>query len=171
MVINDLVISAQMSGHNNVLKPIGCCLHNAIPILVFELAANGVLADQICVSRVTKRQHQLMVWERRLKIVRQIAHALSYLHTAFPRPVIHLHINLHCILLDENDVPKLSSFYFSVSIPEGEADVEGFDGFRQFGFCAPEFKATGKVTEKADVYDFGRILLEVLSREDSININ
>nr|XP_023924822.1 wall-associated receptor kinase-like 8 [Quercus suber] len=87
--INDLVISAQMSAHSNVLKPIGCCLHTPSPIFVFEFAANGVLADRIYVSRVTEQQHQPMVWERRLKIARQIAHALSYLHTAFPRPVIY----------------------------------------------------------------------------------
>ncbi|XP_050246478.1 serine/threonine-protein kinase ZRK3-like isoform X5 [Quercus robur] len=167
--INDLVISAQMSGHSNVLKPVGCCLHTPYPFLVFEFAANGFLSNRIYVSRVTELQHQPMVWERRLKIARQIAHALSYLHTAFPRPVIHMAISMRCILLDENDVPKLSGFYFSVSIPEGEADVEGFEGFRQFGLCAPEFKATGKVTEKADVYDFGRILLELLTGEDSLN--
>ena len=45
--INDLVISAQMSGHSNVLKPIGCCLHNPSPIFVYEFAANGVLAYRI----------------------------------------------------------------------------------------------------------------------------
>nr|XP_023925861.1 non-functional pseudokinase ZED1-like [Quercus suber] len=168
--INDLVISAQMSGHSNILKPIGCCLHIPSPLFVFEYAANGFLSDRIFVYRITELQQQPMVWERRLKIARQIAHALSYLHTAFPRPVIHMGIRMHTILLDENDVPKLSSFYFSVSIPEGEADVEGFHGFRQFGFCAPEFTATGKVTEKADVYDFGRILLELLTGEDSLNI-
>ena len=33
--INDLVISAQMCAHNNVLKPIGCCLENQPPILVY----------------------------------------------------------------------------------------------------------------------------------------
>ncbi|KAF3955964.1 hypothetical protein CMV_018877 [Castanea mollissima] len=170
LAINDLVISAQMSGHSNVLKPIGCCLHTPIPISVFEFAAGGFLANRIYVSRVTERQHQPMGWERRLKIARQIAHVISYLHTAFPRPVIHMAINMHCILLDEHDVPKLSNFYFSVSIPEGEADVEGFDGFRCFGFCPPEFKATGKVTEKVYVYDFGRFLLELLTGENSLNI-
>ena len=72
--INDLVISAQMSAHINVLKPIGCCLHTPSPFLVFEFAANGVLADRIYVSRVTELQHQPMVWERRLKIARQIAY-------------------------------------------------------------------------------------------------
>ena len=39
--INDLVISAQMSGHSNVLKPIGCCLETPSPITVYEFAANG----------------------------------------------------------------------------------------------------------------------------------
>ena len=41
IAINDSVISAQMSGHSNVLKPIGCCLHTPSPLLVFEFAANG----------------------------------------------------------------------------------------------------------------------------------
>ncbi|XP_030930289.1 non-functional pseudokinase ZED1-like [Quercus lobata] len=167
IAINDLVISAQMSGHSNVLKPIGCCLHTRIPMLVFEFAANGLLADRIYVSRVTELQHEPMVWEKRLKIARQIAHTLSYFHTAFPRPVIHMGIFMHSIFLDEHDVPKLSHFHFSVSIPEGEADVDA--PFRSI-FCAPEFEATGKATEKADVYAFGRILLELLTGEDSLNI-
>ncbi|XP_030931218.1 non-functional pseudokinase ZED1-like [Quercus lobata] len=127
IAINDLVISAQMSGHSNVLKPIGCCLHTRIPILVFEFAANGLLADRIYVSRVTELQHEPMVWERRLKIARQIAHALSYLHTAFTRPVIYMATDLHSILLDEHDVPKFSGFYFSVSIPEGSCINEIVD--------------------------------------------
>ena len=167
LAINDLVISAQMSAHSNVLKPIGCCLHTQSPIFVFEFAANGVLADRIFVSRVTKLQHQPMVWERRLKIARQIAHALSYLHTAFPRPVIHLYIRTRSILLDENDAPKLSDFIHSVSIPEGETDV---DAPLVSIFRAPEIDSTGKVTEKADVYDFGRFLLELLTGEDSLQI-
>ena len=160
-----------MSAHSNVLKPIGCCLHTPSPFLVFEFATNGVLADRIYVSRVTELQHQPMVWERRLKIARQIAHALSYLHTAFPRPVIHMTIDMHSILLDEHDVPKLSNFYFSVSIPEDEADMEVNYVLWNVSFIAPEIKATGKVTEKADVYDFGRFLLELLTGENSRKIS
>ena len=171
LAINDLVISAQMSGHSNVLKPRGCCLHTPIPILVFEFAANGFLANQIYVSRITELQNQPMVWERRLKIARQIAHALSYLHTAFPRPVIHMYIDMRSILLDEHDVPKLSNFYFSVSIPKGETDVEVYRGLGQpIRFSTPELKTTGKATEKTDIYNFGRFLLELLIGEDARNI-
>ena len=156
-----------MSGHSNVLKPIGYCLHTPIPIFVFEFATNGVLADRIHVSRVTKQQRQPMVWERRLKIARQIAHALSYLHIAFPRPVIHMGIDMYSILLDKNDVPKLSNFSYSISIPEGEADVEINYKFANSTIRAPEFNATGKATEQTEVYDFGRFLLELLTEEDS----
>ena len=169
LAINDLVISAKMSGRSNVLKPIGCCLHTPSPIFVFEFATNGVLADRIYVSLVTVRQHRPMVWKKRLKIARQISHAISYLHTVFPRPIIHMAINMGCILLDEHDVPKLSHFLFSVSIPVGEIDMEYYS-FRNQRFAVPELKATGKVTEKTDVHIFGRFLLELLTGEDSYNI-
>uniref|UniRef100_A0A2N9FPD0 Protein kinase domain-containing protein n=1 Tax=Fagus sylvatica TaxID=28930 RepID=A0A2N9FPD0_FAGSY len=169
-LINDLVISAQMSGHSNVLKPIGCCLETPTPILVYEFAANGMLADRVYVSRVTERKHQPMAWGSRLKIARQIAHVISYLHTAFSRPVIHMFINTESILLDEYDVPKLTHFFFSVSIPEGETDVEAHENLRNWFFSTPEFKASGKVTEKNDVYNFGQLLLELLTGEDSLHI-
>ena len=79
-----------------------------------------------------------------------------------------LHINLRSILLDEHDVPKLSDFYYSISIPEGEIDV---DAPLISILRAPEIKTTGKVTEKSDVYDFGRFLLELLIGEDSRKIS
>nr|XP_023924823.1 non-functional pseudokinase ZED1-like [Quercus suber] len=160
-----------MSGHSNVLKPIGCCIHIPSPLSVFEYPANGFVGDRIFVSRVTERQHEPMVWERRLKIARQIAHALSYLHTAFPRPVIHMNIDMRSILLDEHDVPKLSHFYASVSIPDGKTFVEFNYKFANSKIRDPEFNATGKVTEKTDVFDFGRFLLELLTGEDSLNIS
>nr|XP_023924819.1 non-functional pseudokinase ZED1-like [Quercus suber] len=146
LTINDIVISAQMSAHSNVLKPIGCCLETTPLILVYEFAANGFLADQIYVKRVTELQHQPMVWERRLKIARQISHAISYLHTAFPRPVIHMFMHMRDILLDEHDVPKLSNFIYSISIPEGETDVKGFWGIQNVRFCPPESKASEHLT-------------------------
>ena len=90
-----------MSAHGNMLRPIGCCLETTPPIIVYEFAANGILAGQIYVSR----RRQPVVWERRLQIARQIAHAISYLHTAFQRPLIHMAIHMTNILLDEHDVP------------------------------------------------------------------
>ena len=148
-VINDLAISAKMCAHSNVLKPIGCCLNTPSPILVYEFAANGILSDRIYASRVTQRHHdRSMAWASRLKIGRQIAHAISYLQTAFSRPVIHMGIHMDSILLDEHDVPKLSNFLASTLIPEGETDVETNGNVWYSRFKTLEIKATGKATEK-----------------------
>ena len=48
LAINDLAISAKMSAHGNMLRPIGCCLETTPPIIAYEFAVNGILADQIC---------------------------------------------------------------------------------------------------------------------------
>ncbi len=162
-VINELAISAQMGAHSNVLRPVGCCLETPTLILVYEFAAKGILANRIYASRVTQFQRQPMAWASRLKIARQIAHAISYLHTAFSRPVIHLDICMENIFLDEHDVPKLFNFIFSRSIPEGETDVNVNECIKHPRLTSPEVIATGRVTEKTDVYDFGWLLLELYS--------
>jgi serine/threonine protein kinase len=123
-------------------------LETPSPILVYEFPANGFLADRIYVSGDSQTQYQYIAWASRLKIARQIAHAISYLHTTFSRPVIHMFIDMKNILLDEHDVPKLSNFFYSLSIPEGETDVEAYEGIRDLWFSSPEFKESGKVTEK-----------------------
>ncbi|KAL4618644.1 hypothetical protein ACB092_06G025400 [Castanea dentata] len=74
VVINDLVISAKMSAHKNVLKLIGC-LETRPPILVHEFAANGSLANRIQ-GNLGSQQHQPLTWASRLKIAREIAHAI-----------------------------------------------------------------------------------------------
>ena len=71
------------------------------------------------------------------------------------------------ILLDEHDVPKLSNFLVSVSIPEGETDVEAYEGLWNSRFSTPELEASGRASEKTDVYKFGELLLELLTGECS----
>jgi serine/threonine protein kinase len=162
--LTDIGISAKMSAHTNILKLIGCCLETSIPTLVYEYAQNGGLADQIFISR---RQGTPMVWHSRLKIARQIAHAIAYLHTAFSRPIIHLSIKLENIFLDQHDVPKLTDFSFSVSIPEGETHVELDRPRGNICFLRRSvMQRTWMVTEKNDVHSFGVVLLELLSGQD-----
>ncbi|KAM4102710.1 hypothetical protein ACJW30_06G022300 [Castanea mollissima] len=124
--INDLVISANMSAHNNPLT-----------------------------------------WVSRLKISREIAHAISYLHTAFSRPIIHRDIDMRNIFLDQHDVAKLSNFELSISVPEGETHVHVDILSWYVGYMSPEYFATGKVTDKVDVYSFGALLLELVTGQNS----
>ncbi|XP_059435464.1 non-functional pseudokinase ZRK2-like [Corylus avellana] len=162
--LTDIGISAKTSAHKNILKLVGCCLETSCPILVYEYAQNGVLADQIYLSQ---RQGSPMEWQSRLKIARQIAHIIAYLHTAFSRPIIHRGITLESFFLDQHDVPKLEDFSRSITIPEDKTHVKVDQVSGIAGFLCPSYWTTKIVTEKTDVYSFGMIILQLLTGHDA----
>jgi serine/threonine protein kinase len=153
-VYRDIVVSSQMSSHNNVLKLLGCCLEIPEgPALVYEYPENGSL----------DRHDGSLPWGTRLKIAKEIANAVAYLHTAFPRPIIHRDIKPANIFLNQNYAAKLSDFSFSISIPEGESKVGDDLLVGTFGFLDPDYTMTNFVTEKTDVFSFGVLLLVLLT--------
>jgi serine/threonine protein kinase len=94
-VYRDIVVSSQMSSHNNVLKLLGCCLEIPEgPALVYEYPENRSLDRHI--------HYGSLPWGTRLKIAKEIANAVAYLHTAFPRPIIHRDIKPANIFLNQN---------------------------------------------------------------------
>ncbi|KAF3553705.1 hypothetical protein F2Q69_00014851 [Brassica cretica] len=80
---NDMVISARVSNHKNFLKLLGCCLQFPLPVLVFDGAENGVL-DQHG-DACNGNNKMVLSWNQKLKIAKDVANAVTYLHTAFPR--------------------------------------------------------------------------------------
>ncbi|KAB2604134.1 inactive serine/threonine-protein kinase [Pyrus ussuriensis x Pyrus communis] len=156
MAIRDIIISMQMSTHKNALKLLGCCLEFSIPALVLEYAAKGVLDNHggLGFSRS-------LPWKTRMLIANKVANALAYLHTAFPRPIIHRGLNPACIFLDDDYLPKLSDFSLSITIPPQQLHVED-DVKGTYRYLDPTYMATGYLTEKTDVYSFGVVLLVFL---------
>ncbi|OMP03332.1 hypothetical protein COLO4_10473 [Corchorus olitorius] len=156
LAYKDIAIGSSMSAHRNVLKVLGCCLETELPIIVYEFGGTKFLKDKECLSPLP--------WKCRLKIARDLASAIAYLHTAFPRPIIHRDITPHTVILNRNNVAKLIDFGRCISIPRGESHVE--DGLRVTSFYgAPEYFKGNRISEKADVYSFGRLLLELLIGE------
>ncbi|XP_062097995.1 non-functional pseudokinase ZED1-like [Humulus lupulus] len=159
-VFLDISTSSQMSSHKNVLKLLGCCLEFPIPMLVYEQAENGPL--NVCGGIGSSEGLSSLSWKIRLKVAKDIANALTYLHTAFSRPIIHRNVKPQNIFLDKDFVAKLSDFSVSISIPEGETYVKDEVAGTQ-GFVDPVYKSTKSVTEQSDVYSFGVFLLILLS--------
>ncbi|KAK9219131.1 hypothetical protein WN943_007770 [Citrus x changshan-huyou] len=158
--INNIVYASQMI-HRCFFKLIGCCLETQIPILVFEYINCGSLADRIRIQHNPQPQHEPLLLTHRLKIAKDIANAIAYLHVGFPRPVIFRDFKLSNILFNEENVAKLFDFSFSISIPEGETHVS--DALRgTLPIFAPEY-LTGNFNEKADVFSFGVFLGELLT--------
>ncbi|KAL1213447.1 Serine/threonine-protein kinase ZRK7 [Cardamine amara subsp. amara] len=112
----DIAVLSMMSSHKNVLKLLGCCVEFVKPVIVCEYADKGPL-------QLEDKDGTPLSWSARLKIGKEIANAVAYLHTAFPRIIINRDINPQNIFLDENGTAKLSSFCLSISIPEGESSV------------------------------------------------
>ncbi|WCJ43134.1 Wall-associated kinase family protein [Euphorbia peplus] len=164
--INEIVYASGMSVHGNVLKLLGFCLETHCPTLVFEHVEEKTLADRI-IDR-DDMHFQPVPWNVRLKIAIDLANVIVYMHTAFPRPLVHRNIKASNILLDENSAAKLSDFSLCVSIPEGESYVEDIVA-GTVGVIAPESLETGFFNEKNDVYSFGVLLLVLLTGQRSFD--
>lgn len=154
----DIVISIKMSNHNNVLKLIGCSLEFPSPVLVYEDAEIGPLNP--CGD--IRLNGSSLSWKMRLKVAKDIANALTYLHTTFNRPIIHRDIKPNNVFLDKDYVAKLTGFSYSITVPEGETHVTD----RVMGsvdFIDPVYLTTQSVSEQSDVYGFGVFLLVLLT--------
>ncbi|XP_056699176.1 serine/threonine-protein kinase ZRK1-like [Spinacia oleracea] len=126
------------------------------PVIVYEFP------DQGCLRNYVYRDEGTLLWKHRLKIASEISYALAYLQNGFHRPVIFRNLSSKDVFLDKDYVVKLTGFYFSVSIPEGEVHVNDAV-VSTIGYGAPEYMASGRLTAKTDVYCFGLLLLELLA--------
>ncbi|XP_021823310.1 non-functional pseudokinase ZED1-like [Prunus avium] len=167
--IRDIIISMQMSTHRNALKLLGCYLEFDTPALVLENATKGILQSDGSLRWDNEEDESLLLpWKARLCIAKQLASALTYLHTAFPRPIIHGDVNPTCIFLDDDYVPKLSNFSLSITIPPEQLYVEVDTVKGTMGYLDPNYSVTGKSSEKTDVYSFGVLLLVFLTGQRAI---
>ncbi|CAN8268476.1 unnamed protein product [Cochlearia groenlandica] len=163
-VYNDIVLSARMSSHDNFLKLSGCCLEFIFPVLVFGYEEH-VLMNENGRIMVNGEESSLPL-RLRLKIAKEIAIALTYLHTAFPKITIHRTFNPTSIFLDGNMTAKLSGLSFAITLPEGKTFLE--DNYLDVvwgttGFEDRAYVDSGLLTEYADVYSFGVFLMIILT--------
>ncbi|XP_068325417.1 serine/threonine-protein kinase ZRK1-like [Pyrus communis] len=162
MAIRDIIVSMQMSTHKNALKLLGCCLEFSIPALVLEYAAKRVFDPYGGLGFSGS-----LPWKTRMLIAKKVANALAYLHTAFPRPIIHRDLNSSSIFLGHDYVPKLTNFSLSISIPPMQSHVEDLPK-GTFGYLDPSYMKSGYITEKSDVYSFGVHLLVFLTGQKAL---
>ncbi|RWR74586.1 putative wall-associated receptor kinase-like protein 16 [Cinnamomum micranthum f. kanehirae] len=139
----------------NVVKLLGCCLENQVPILVYEFISNGTLYHHIHeVGHLTSMSLEIC-----LRIATEIAEALAYLHSAASMPIFHRDVKSANILLDNNLTAKVADFGVSRLVPIDHAQITTL--------CFQ----TGKLTDKSDVYSFGVVLLELLTGEKAVSLN
>jgi len=153
------VSTGMVMNHNNMVKIYGSCLETCLPIIVYEFLENGCLFHCLHGGPSSNKNFN---WSYRLRVATDIAYALSYMHNALSKPVVHRDVQSLSVLLDQSFDAKLANFGISVSVTPGEKSkkwpVEGTPGY-----IDPEYVQTQEVTDKCDVYSFGVLMLELLT--------
>lgn len=149
--------------HINLVRLIGFCSEKSSRLLVYEYMSKGSLDKWI----FHKNQGVALDWETRCNIIIGVAKGLAYLHEDCRQRIAHLDIKPQNILLDDKFQVKISDFGLSMLIDRERSHVSTTTrGTR--GYMAPEWLRS-RITEKADVYSFGIVVMEILCSRKNLD--
>ncbi|EEE60691.1 hypothetical protein OsJ_14169 [Oryza sativa Japonica Group] len=132
--------------HRNLVRLHGCCIDSKTPLLVYEYLENGSL-DQAIFG---------------------IASGLTYLHEESSVRIVHRDIKASNVLLDTDLTPKISDFGLAKLYDEKQTHVSTRIA-GTLGYLAPEYAMRGHLSEKADVFAFGVVMLETVAGRPNTN--
>ncbi|XP_062120147.1 rust resistance kinase Lr10-like [Humulus lupulus] len=152
--------------HVNVVHLIGFCVHSSKHALVYDFMANGSLEKYIFSQGITT-----LSCKKIFEISLGVARGIEYMHQGCFMQILHFDIKPHNILLDENFIPKVSDFGLARLCPLDNNNVSLTAARGTLGYIAPElfYKNIGGVSNKADVYSFGMLLMEMASKRKNLN--
>ncbi|GJP41875.1 hypothetical protein CLOM_g1499 [Closterium sp. NIES-68] len=152
--------------HRNLLRLEGFCVDKGERLLVFPFLPHGSVADYLKGGRL--RDKTTLTWKHRRNIVLGTAEGLAYMHTDCTPRLIHCDVKAENVLLTKDNDPVICDFGLSKlvevevpSIPKRGGAGAAVRG--TLGHLAPEVYATGKWSEKSDVFGFGVLLVELIA--------
>ncbi|KAL9248262.1 hypothetical protein vseg_021604 [Gypsophila vaccaria] len=152
--------------HDSMVKIYGCCLETCVPMMVDEFYPNNDLYQYLHDEMAPEKP---LKWSGRLRVAADIAYALSYMHNALSKPVVHRNVMSCGVLLDSSFHAKLADFGYSVAITPGKKE-QRWPVLGTPGYMDPEYIETQELTEKCDVYNFGVLMLELLTAREPIKM-
>ncbi|XVF49190.1 hypothetical protein PTKIN_Ptkin03bG0248600 [Pterospermum kingtungense] len=143
--------------HKHLVSLVGYCISGTTRMLVYEFVPNNTLEFHL-----HGKGRPTMDWPTRMRIALGSAKGLAYLHEDCHPKIFHRDIKAANILLDFKFEAKVADF----GLAKFSSDVNTHVSTRvmgTFGYLAPEYASSGKLTEKSDVFSFGVMLLELIT--------
>ncbi|KAL1535167.1 putative serine/threonine-protein kinase pbl21 [Salvia divinorum] len=162
------VLMLSLLHHPNLVNLIGYCTHAQQRLLVYEFMPRGSLENHLFDLEPDEAP---LSWATRLKIAIGAAHGLEYLHCQANPPVIYRDLKSSNILLDRDFNVKLSDFGLAKLGPVGDNTHVSTRVMGTYGYCAPEYAMSGKLTLKSDIYSFGVVLLELITGRKAMDFS
>nr|DAD21705.1 TPA_asm: hypothetical protein HUJ06_023168 [Nelumbo nucifera] len=143
--------------HRHLVSLVGYCMGGGHRILVYQFVPNGTLEYHL-----HGKDRPTMDWPTRLRIALGSAKGLAYLHEDCHPRIIHRDIKTANILLDNNFEAMVADFGLAKLSSDKYTHIST-RVMGTFGYLAPEYASSGKLTEKSDVFSFGVMLLELIT--------
>ncbi|CAI8618564.1 unnamed protein product [Vicia faba] len=152
--------------HRHLVALLGYCINGNERLLVYEHMPQGTLTQHL--FECEEHGYTPLTWKQRLAIALDVGRGVEYLHSLAQQSFIHRDLKPSNILLGNDMRAKVADFGLVKNAPDGNYSLETrLAG--TFGYLAPEYAATGRVTTKVDVYAFGVVLMELITGKKALD--
>ncbi|CAN6571085.1 unnamed protein product [Malus baccata var. baccata] len=147
--------------HENLVALQGYCVHDGVRLLMYSYMENGSL-DYWLHEKVDGPSQ--LDWPIRLDILRGAGCGLAYMHQICEPHIVHRDIKSSNILLDDKFQAHVADFGLSRLILPYQTHVTT-ELVGTLGYIPPEYGQAWVATLRGDMYSFGVVMLELLTRK------
>ncbi|KAK1276941.1 Receptor-like protein kinase [Acorus gramineus] len=150
--------------HRNLVRLVDFWVRTDYGLILYDYMENGSLHDVLHEIKPPP----ILLWEVRFKIALGIAQGLKYLHHDCNLAIVHRDIKPKNILLDLDMEPHISDFGIATLIDTSVSPKSSVI-IGTIGYMSPETAFTTRKSKESDVYSYGVVLLELITRLKAVD--